>query len=307
MKRNLWPYLLFALLGAGLAFWVTIEKGPKHEEGSAWESFKSADIKSVSYASPKVNVQFIPLSMSYGWIDSKEEGKESQMLLTGPRAKDFWFHLSPLWASKVLGDANRLKLSDYGLDREDKTFTIELTNGKKLAYRIGGRGFQSSDYFVLDLQKQTVFLWDRMTISLLERASAQLAIESPGFLNPEGLNKITLMHAGKARTLEREVNTKAWRDGEKPIEAEEPLLKWLGQVSKLKLSGSRNRGSANEEPLFSLVLEGDIALHLNFSFDPAARVYVISFGEDKPELLLDEKTFSSFYDEFRASKFIPKI
>lgn len=305
MKRKLWPYILFALLGAGLALGVSIEKGPKYEEGIAWESFKPSDIKSVSYANSKVHVRFTPLSMSYGWIEYVEEGKEPQILLAGPKGKDFWFQLSPLWASKVLGDASRMKLSDYSLDQQDKTFTIELTNAMKIAYRIGGRGFQSSDYFVLDLQRQSIFLWDRMTTSLLERAPAKLALDSPSFLNPEGLNKVTLVNGGRTRTLVREA--KAWREGEKPIYAEEPLLKWLEKVSKLKTSGFRNRRSANEEPLFSLALEGDNAFNLRFGFDAAGRVYAISFGDDKPELLLEEKIFAPFYDEFRASNFTPKI
>lgn len=307
MKRLIWPYILFAVLGAGLAYWAFTEKGPKHEEGIAWESFKAEEIKSIQYVSPKVTVRFTPLSMSYGWIEYREAGKEPRVLLAGPKGKDFWFHLSPLWASKVLGDAKGLKLSDYGLDRDDKSFTIELANGAKTAYRIGGRGFQSSDFFVLDMQKEKVFLWDRMTMSLLERAPEQLAVDSPSFLNPEGLNKITLINArdGKTRTLLREA--KAWREGEKAIYPDEPLLKWLENVSKIKTSGLRDRGSLSEEPLFSLALEGANAFHIRVSFDRAAKVFVIGFGDDKPQLLLDEKSFAPFYDEFRASNFTSKI
>lgn len=304
MKRALWPYLLFALAGAGLALWVTLQRGPKHQEGAAWESFKAEEIRSVSFETAKLKVRFSPLSLNYGWIDYAEAGKPSRTFLAGTKGKDFWFNLSPLWASKVLGDAKHLKLSEYGLDQEDKTFTIELRDARKLAYRIGGRGFQSSDFFVLDLQRQSVFLWDRMTVSLLERAPTRLALDTLSFLNPEGLNKIVLTSDGQTRSLLREA--KAWREGAKPVSSEEAFLKWLDRVSKLKISGQREQGGSKNEPLFSLALEGDNAFDLRFSFDAAAKIYVISLGEGKPQILLDEKAFGPFYEEFRSGILVPK-
>ncbi|RYZ57652.1 MAG: hypothetical protein EOP07_09360 [Proteobacteria bacterium] len=307
VKRRIWPALVFAILGLIAALWVSVDEGPKHEEGQAWESFSSQDIRSISLTNARYKVKFTPLSISYGWIEYLENGKdkEPQVLLAGPKGKDLWFDLSPLWATKVMGDASRLKLSEYGLENDVQLFTVELNNNKNLVYRVGQRGFQSSDFFTLDMQKNAVFLWNRETISLLERAPARLAVESPTFLDPAALNKIVLIYKEKIRAIVRQ--SKDWREGQRSVYPEEPLFKWMERVSKLKIEGYRKAGSPAGEELFRLDLEGDNAFALRFYFDAGAKVYLISFGDDKPQLILDEKSFSPLYDEFRAGTLFPKI
>lgn len=306
VKRRIWPALVFALLGLSSALWVSVDKGPKHEEGQAWESFSSQDIRSISLINPRYKVKLTPLSISYGWIEYMENGKEQepQILLAGLKGKDLWFDLSPLWATKVMGDASQLKLSDYGLDKEDQLFTVELNSNKNLVYRVGQRGFQSSDYFTLDKQKNAVFLWNRETISVLERAPTRLAVETPTFLDPAALNKIVLIYKDKIRAIVRQ--SKDWREGQRSVYPEEPLFKWLEKVSKVKVVGYRKAGTPSAEELFRLDLEGDNAFALRFYFDEAAKAYLISLGEDKPLLILDPNSFSPLYDEFRAGNLFPK-
>ncbi len=305
MKQRLWPYGLFAACGVALALGVTLQTGPKHQDGQAWESFKPDEVKGVAYQSSKMQVHLLPLSMSYGWLEFAERGQSPQTFLVGSKAKSLWFNLSPLWASKVLGEASRLNLSEFELDKEDKAFQIELISGQKRELRIGGRGFQSSDYFVLDLQKQIVWLWDRQTLDLIEHAPAQLALTQAEFLSPGSLNKIVLMVEGRSRTLLRVA--KEWQEDGKAIFAEEPLLKWLEKASKAPVSGFRSMATANGELLFSLTLEGDNAFQLRFFRDAQTKDFWISLGDDKPVILLDQKAFSALHDEFLAGKFLIKI
>jgi hypothetical protein len=306
VKRRIWPAVVVAMLGLGSALWVSVDKGPKHEEGQAWESFSSRDIRSISLVNSKYKVKFTPMSISYGWIEYMENGKdkEPQILLAGTKGKDLWFDLSPLWATKVMGDASHLKLSEYGLDQDVQLFTVELNSNKELVYRVGLRGFQSSDYFTLDLQKNAVFLWNRETISLLERAPSRLAVETPSFLDPAALNKVVLIYKDKIRAIARQ--SKDWREGQRSVYPEEPLFKWLEKISKLRVQGYRKPSASLGEELFRLDLEGDNAFALRFYFDAVAKVYLISLGEDKPLLILDEKSFTPLYDEFRSGVFFPK-
>jgi len=300
-RRTLWPYLLFALLGIGLALAVTLQTGPKQDEGLAWDTFKAEQIKALRYESPKVKVHLTRLSTTYGWLDFTEQGKATQTFLVGSRGKTLWFNLSPLWASKVLGEASGLKLSDYGLAAPQKSLHIELTSAPTRELSIGGRGFQSSDFFVLDRQKQAVFLWNRQTLDLLERAPEQLSLSKPEFLNPDGLNKIVLLIDGKMRTMTREA--KEWQEAGKHVFAEDVFLKWLDKVSKAPADGFSMAAPANGQLLFSMILEGENAFQIRFMFDQPSARYWISFGDDKPILFLNPKTFGPLYEEFVKGKF----
>ncbi len=305
MKRALWPYFLFAVLGAALALAVTLEKPADHREGQIWQTFKVNEIKEILYETPTKSVTVTPLSSSYAWVDFAEKDASAQRFLAGPKSKDLWFELSPIWASKLLGKASDLKLSTYGLDKEDNRFTIVDKNASKIVYILGGRGFQSSEYFVLDKQRGEVFLWDRRTVNLLDNARQRLSVDSPSFLNPEGLTKVQLAFDGKERSLTR--TNGQWSEQEKPLENADPLLRWLEGVSKLKAESFLNPGSPKGEVLFSLELEGASLWSLQFYFDPKALRYTLSFGDNYPSLVLDEKSFAPFYAEMKQGKLTPNI
>ncbi|RYZ82327.1 MAG: DUF4340 domain-containing protein [Proteobacteria bacterium] len=302
MKRKIWPSLLFALVGGALALYVALAGTTERESGQAWETFKFEDIQSVTYEKPGLKVSFVPLNINYGWIEYTEAGKAVQQFLAGPKGKNLWFNLSPFWASKVLGEASGLKLPSFGLDREDKRFTVVLRDESVLPFTIGERGFQSTDYFVLDPRKAKVFLWDRHTIDLLEDAPTRLALDTLGFLDPEGLDKLVLSAGGKERALVKE--SKVWKEGKAPLNRDDPLLTWLDGLSKIKAGGyvAQENLGASSEVLFRLGLESGKVWSLTVSKDSKTQAILLGLGEEKPSMVIDSKSFAPFYEELRLGK-----
>ncbi|MBC7661471.1 MAG: hypothetical protein H7249_17380 [Chitinophagaceae bacterium] len=303
MKRRLWPYLIFALLGNSLALWVYVTASEERDTGEVWESFKFEDIKAVSYKTETLKAKFTPLSINYGWIEFANTGKgvkaSSHAFLAGPKGKELWFNLSPFWASKVLGDSKQLDLKSFGLDKADKHFALELNNGKTMVYDIGGRGFQSSDYYVLDPQREKAFLWDRQTINLLESAPERLSLDNLNFLLPETAKKIVLDKGGITRTLTRVGHE--WVDADKVLSPSDFLLQWLDKVGRLKAGGYVDtipKGNA----LFKLSVDAETPWNITFYKDEPQHAFLLKFSDDKPLMVIEDKIFAPFYEELSLGK-----
>ncbi|MES2745970.1 MAG: DUF4340 domain-containing protein [Bdellovibrionota bacterium] len=301
MERKLWPSALLALFCLIAALAVALINPKDKRPGQAWAEFPLASLKTLEFQSPGRQVTIEPLGANAAWITQSDD-KGPQIFLGGERVRDLWFSLSPLWATKSLGKVRENKAGEYGLTEANRVFRIVRSEGPTREFVIGSRGFQSSDYFVLDKAQDKVFLWNRGTIDSLNDP-ARLALKTLSFLNPEGLNAIVLSQpedASRTRTLVK--NSKLWSEAEKPLLSDAPLLNWLLRFSKLTIKGYHASSSKTVQPLLRVTFETETRWNLALVYSADDRSYRLQFGPGKPEILLDSTEVSLLWEEWTTGK-----
>jgi hypothetical protein len=301
MERKLWPSMALAIACMTAALIVALANSKDLREGQEWAKFPLADLKAIEFQMNERTTRVEPLGTEAAWI-YQGDGKGNRIFLGGARMRDLWFALSPMWATRSLGQFRASKADDYGLGSSRSVLRILRRDGKAHEFAIGSRGFQSSDHFVLDKASDQVFLWNRKAIDDL-MDPGRLALTSLSFLNPEGLNAIRLSEPNDpARTRSLVKRSKLWSEDEKPVAADEPLLNWLARVSKLGIKGYRTRGSSSAQPLLRAVFETESHWDVTLVRLVEEKAYLLDLGPGKPQILLDNLETAALWNEWAGGK-----
>lgn len=306
MIRSLGTWALLAFLSFAAALIVGLRTPDERRPGEVWAQVEVSELQKLTLATSQQTVELVPTGIASGWVTLSTPGKAPEEFLSGPRTRDIFFALSPIWANRVLGKISKKKQLDYGLDENARSLQIQTREGGGQSFLIGKRGFQSSDYFVLDKAKDRVFLWSRETIDLLSDP-ARMALKDLAFFNPEGLNRFMIFAATEAKPSRVLVkSSKLWSEDGRSIALDEPLLDWMEKVSRLAIKGYRPSPSASGQILIRLVLETESRWDLKLIYDELSKAYFLDLGGGKPQILLDTDALTPLLAEWSAQKFDQK-
>lgn len=304
MNRRLWPSALLAALSFGLALSVGF-KDPKDQRiGEAWTQIEAANIRSLRFTAPEKAIEILPLGGSSAWVKHEEKGKTEEFL-AGPRIRDLYFALSPIWASRKLGTLSAKKKEDYGFAGDPKLLRIELRDGPAKEFQLGSRGFQSSDYFTLDRTNQKVFLWNREAPDLIQDP-ARLMMKELHFFNPEGINSIGIERPGHKGTRELIKSGKVWTERGKPVSPEDTVFPWLERLAKLAIKAYRTRPGEPSNPWIHMVLRTESEFDIRIFYEEASAATFLDFGAGKPQILLDSEAIRPLQVEWEQGKISAK-
>lgn len=306
MNRSLWPWALLALVSLSAALFVGLRSPAERRPGEVWAQIEVSELQKLSFRTPLQSVEIVPKGIATAWVKVSSPNKPAEEFLSGPRTRDIFFALSPIWASRSLGKMTKKKREDYGFDERASTLEIQ-TRERAQSFVIGKRGFQSSDYFVHDQLKDRVFLWNRETVDLL-LDPARLALQNLAFFNPEGLNRLAIFEGDEPKPSRILVkSSRLWSENGRSIAFDDPLLAWLDNMSKLTIKGYRLSPALPSQVLARLVLETESSWELRLIYDQAAKGHFLDLGTGKPQILLDSAALVPLLAEWSEKKFDQKV
>ncbi len=247
MKNKLIPYGVFFIVASLYALYVSQSSSSKTEVGQDWDMVPKGSIVRLFYEGEgqKVSIQK-DQSLPRYWVEVNSTTSPEQngkaiidRFLAQDSIQSLFDGFSPLRAAKVLGKAEGLKLEDFGLDKSNQQLTLEFGSGKSLTLKFGKRSFQSSEVFVLDVAKNSVFMLDRQFLSPLDKPKARLALSQPYQFKSEDVKSVSLMQSTKTTEYFVQVkgDVRQWFKKEKKDAADESFKNWLDKFLKLKIEG----------------------------------------------------------------------
>ena len=307
MNRSLWPWAIFALLCFSTALIVGLRSPSERRPGEVWAQVEVSDLQKLTLKTPQKSVELLPLGIATAWVKVSSPNQAPEEFLTGPRTRDIFFALSPIWASRTLGKMTKKRREDYGLDERASVLQIQTREGQAQSFLIGRRGFQSSDYFVLDQAKDRGFLWNRETVDLL-MDPARLALKNLAFFNPEGLNRLMVFTGSEPKPSRVIIkSSKLWSEEGRSIAFDDPVLVWLQKISKLDIKGYRSSPSESNRILLRLALETESSWDLRLVYDESSKSHFLDLGSGKPQILLDSEAIAPLLAEWNEKKFDQKV
>lgn len=272
MKVKILPYIVFFLASLAFAWYASKPTSESDAAGKEWLSLNRASIQKISYSdeTSKVTVTKDAGAFDAFWIDSTEKKKEGdkevevkEHYLVGERLNELLTSLTPFRAEKLIGEAGKVNLADFGLDKPTGTFEVQYGEGKTFSLSIGKRSFQSPHVFVLDKEKNMVLLVERKVMSMLEKPKARMALVKPFTFAEADLAQAQLSVDKKSETFTRkqQAENKNWFAEGKKDAPSEAFRNWLDKLLKLRVEGYpdevQKAALAKLEPKFTLQLKSD--------------------------------------------------
>lgn len=271
MRVKILPYALFFLASLAFAWYASRPTLQSESSGKEWLSLSKESIKKIVYTdeTSSVTVSKDAKVPDAYWIDSVEQRKEGpndvsvkDHFLVGERITELFAELTPFRIEKQIGEAGKVNLADFGLDKPTGTFEVEYGEGKALKLLMGKRSFQSSTVFVLDKDKNLVLLVQRKLMSMLEKPKARMAMTKPFSFAETDVTQVNVLTDGKeAKFFQRaQGNSKLWYPEAKDTPAE-AFRNWIDKVLKLRVEGypddTQKETLSKLTPRFALALKGE--------------------------------------------------
>ena len=193
----------------------------------------------------------------------------NERFLANDRLTDVLNAFHPLYAARVLSEAEAKQLSEFGLDQESNRFELTTDDQKKLSFSLGRRSYGSRSLFVREQGgKGRVLLIDGTGIEELERANNRVyerrlmafdMLEAQSAVVTVGDKVQRLSHT--QRDAGGEVlwtASGAAADG-KPVKS--PLAGWLDRAARLSVASfgdeSEMARANSAKPLVTIHFEKD--------------------------------------------------
>lgn len=290
----------FAAFTFILALYLGLKDPKDRRIGEAWTKIESTNIRTITYTDEKKSVVIEPTGGTTAWVTLKAEG-ETQTYLAGSKVRDLYFAFSPIWATRKIGALNTRKKKEYGFDQSPASLRFELREGLSQEFLIGRRGFQSSEFFVMDKANQKVFLWNREPIDMIQDP-ARIAMKELQIFNPELINTIGIEAGDPAKARELIKSRKLWSERGKPLSLEDPVFDWLESLSTLKVGAYRVRPEAPSAYLMRLVVRLESLFDLKIIYDEKTKGYFLDFGPNRPQILLDTNAIEPLLAQWNEDK-----
>jgi hypothetical protein len=215
--------------------------------GKEWISVSKEALKKIFYTDENGTVELskdskIPDAF---WINSEEKKKEGpndvtvkDRYLVGERIKEVLAELTPFRVEKQIGEAGKVNLADFGLDKPTGALEVHYGDGKVFTLLMGKRSFQSPTVFVLDKDKNLVLLVQRKLMSMLEKPKSRMAMSKPFSFDEDDVARVYVNQDGKEWRFFRKNQgaDKVWYPEAKD-KASEAFRNWIDKVLKLRVEG----------------------------------------------------------------------
>jgi len=273
MRVKILPYVAFFVASLAFAWFASRPTVQSESMGKEWISISKEDLKKIVYTDENGTVELskdTTVSDAF-WIDSEEKRKEGpndvsvkDRYLVGERIKELLAEIKPFRVEKQIGDAGKVNLADFGLDKPTGTFEVQYGDGKAFTLLMGKRSFQSPTVFVLDKDKNLVLLVQRKVMSMLEKPKARMAMSKPFNFVEDDVARVYVKQDGKEWRFFRKTQgaNKIWYPEAKDT-ATEAFRNWIDKILKLRVEGypqdDQKEALSKLSPKFTLDLLSDRA------------------------------------------------
>lgn len=273
MLKGLWGYVLFFALSLGAAYWASLGGGERDELAKEWVSIDAKDLTAVTFKEPGIDVALEAKPYGY-WVTVTEEVKKAgeqapetktESFKASEDIKELEGALAPLVAQRVVGEADKLDLKEFGFDAEGKEWTVSTKAGKVYKYRLGNRSYGSRNVFLLDEDKKQVIMISGAPLELLRNARTRLYERDIIRVDNDKLNKLAITFGEtKARWVlgdKDSVGVRQWKDDKEGAAAQASYRTWLEKILKSKVqrfaSAEEQAALASTQPFLTVALLGD--------------------------------------------------
>jgi hypothetical protein len=247
MRVKIIPYVAFFIASLAFAWFASRPTVNSEIVGKEWISVSKEALKKIVYTDENGTVELskdskIPDAF---WINSEEKKTEGpndvrvkDRYLVGDRIKEVLAELTPFRVEKQIGEAGKVNLADFGLDKPTGTFEVHYGDGKVFTLLMGKRSFQSPTVFVLDKDKNLVLLVQRKLMSMLEKPKSRMAMSKPFSFAEDNVARVYVNQDNKEWRFFRKKQgvEQVWypEAKDKPTEA---FRNWIDKVLKLRVEG----------------------------------------------------------------------
>jgi hypothetical protein len=247
MRVKIIPYVAFFIASLAFAWFASRPTVNSETMGKEWISISKESLKKIVLTDENGTVELVKDAAvpNAFWINSEEKKKEGpndvtvrDRYLVGDRIKEVLAELTPFRVEKQIGEAGKVKLADFGLDKPTGSFEIHYGDGKVFTLLMGKRSFQSPTVFVLDKDKNLVLLVQRKLISMLEKPKARMAMSKPFSFAEDDVARVYVHQDGKEWRFFRKNQgvEKVWYPEAKD-KASEAFRNWIDKILKLRVEG----------------------------------------------------------------------
>lgn len=247
MRVKIIPYVAFFIASLAFAWFASRPTVNSEIVGKEWISISKEALKKIVYTDENGTVELIKDGTvpNAFWINSEEKRKEGpndvtvkDRYLVGDRIKEVLAEITPFRVEKQIGEAGKVNLADFGLDKPTGTFEIHYGEGKVFTLLMGKRSFQSPTVFVLDKDKNLVLLVQRKLMSMLEKPKARMAMSKPYNFAEDDVARVYVHQDGKEwRFFRKNQGTEKIWYPEAKDKASEAFRNWIDKVLKLRVEG----------------------------------------------------------------------
>src|SRR4051812_4422294 len=131
MRVKMLPYVAFFVASLAFAWYASQPTLQSESSGKEWISFSKENIKKILYSDENGSVEISrdPTVADAFWIEATEKRKDAandvsvkDRYLAGERMADLLTELAPFRVEKQIGEAGKVNLADFGLDKPTGTF-----------------------------------------------------------------------------------------------------------------------------------------------------------------------------------------
>lgn len=246
MKVKTMPYLVFFLCSLGLALWASQPSEKQEQSGSEWINIPKSSIIQISYKDEnnQAVLRIDETMRTHYWLDASEKqkvGEEEKILedrfLVNDKITEVFNLLSPLRVEKIIGEQDKVKLEEFGLDKPVGEFVVQYGGDKTLKLLIGKRSFQSNQVFALDQERKIAILLDRKIINLLEKPKSRLALTKTLLMKEDSLAQVQVEQGKSSISFQtkKKGNQLVWINPKKPDESTETFRNWIEKIMRLQI------------------------------------------------------------------------
>jgi len=207
----------------------------------------------------------------------------TEHFLANEKLDDLLKGLNPLYASRVIANADDKQIEEFGLKDKGEVFTIKEAGGKTFTLILGKRSYGSSSRFAREGEgKQRVFLVDDSGFENLERAPLRIYDRRLMSFELAEVQKAELQANGRTHRFSHTQRDKRgeliWTDEEENAPAKPVYDSWMDKISKLRLTAYATQEEEaklkDAKPVLDLIFEKD--------GKPLDHLSIVKLAGDKP-------------------------
>lgn len=245
MRRDLLGYSLFFVVGLCFAFSASLPDKDRGELAKDWFSLDPSDISTVTFKEEKYAVNLEKKPFGY-WVNVEEERvqkdkteKNTMNFRANETVNDLDGAMKPFQALRVIGDASKVDLKEFGLTEKTSDWVIQTTKGKKYEFSVGKRSYGARDYFALDRDRQQVILIAGQPIELLRNAKSRLFERDVTKAEEEKIRRAVITtDRGKLEwdhSDRDQAGNLEWKDKKAGATSQVSYKNWMDKVLRLKV------------------------------------------------------------------------
>jgi hypothetical protein len=213
------------------------------------------------------------------------ETLKPKVFLANAAFKDYLKQVTPLKALQGLGSLPKDKLTDFGFDKVDTTFTMQC-GGKSLNLEAGARTYGSSGRYVRDAKSKTAYLFRDDVVSDLQSAQFKFMQTDLHAFTPVDVEEATVDVRGTKKKLlqrDRKLADKAiWVDAGAPAKRNELYGNWFTRVARLRAREYLPRNAEPGSDLKTTAGEMTPVLSIDYKIDgkPNGKLELVKVDEN---------------------------